>query len=144
MKAQLSWHVQNCDLIGSIKWKPNQMKFHRDLNYELIKFLWNGSRHTCSFQRTHMSHTHKTTPMSLCDPNEEGAWWKKIEECVLKLSFIESVAMYSIAQKIYRDHSAYVLSQWEVALHCNAISHWLGTYTEWSLNMHIILLYFVS
>ena len=32
-----------------------------------------------------------------------------------------------------RDHSVYVLSQWETALHCNAVSHWLGAYTEWSL-----------
>ena len=23
-------------------------------------------------------------------------------------------------------------SQWEMALHCNAIYHWLGAYTEWS------------
>ena len=26
--------------------------------------------------------------------------------------------------------STYAFSQWEVVLHCNAISHWLGTYTE--------------
>ena len=27
----------------------------------------------------------------------------------------------------------YAPSQWEIALQCNAISHWQGTYTEWSL-----------
>ena len=27
----------------------------------------------------------------------------------------------------YRDHFVYVLSQWETTLHCNIISHWLGT-----------------
>ena len=32
-----------------------------------------------------------------------------------------------------RDHSAYMPSQWETALQCNAISHWLGAYTERSL-----------
>ena len=31
----------------------------------------------------------------------------------------------------FSDHSVYMPSQWEMALHCNAISHWLGT--EWSL-----------
>ena len=31
------------------------------------------------------------------------------------------------------DHSVYVPSRWEMALHCNAVSHWLGAYTEWSL-----------
>ena len=35
---------------------------------------------------------------------------------------------------IYRDHFVYAPSQREMALHCNTISHWLGTYTEWSLN----------
>ena len=33
-----------------------------------------------------------------------------------------------------QDHSVYAPSQWEMALHCNAISHWLGAYTEWSLH----------
>ena len=35
--------------------------------------------------------------------------------------------------EVFRDHSVYVPSQWEMALQCNAISHSLGTYTEWSL-----------
>ena len=29
----------------------------------------------------------------------------------------------------------YVPSQWEMTLHCNVVSHWLGTYSKWSLNM---------
>ena len=33
------------------------------------------------------------------------------------------------------DHPVYVPSQWEMALHCNTISHWLDTYTGWSLDM---------
>ena len=34
-----------------------------------------------------------------------------------------------------RDHSVYPPSQWEMALHCNTVSHWLGAYTEWSLHV---------
>ena len=34
---------------------------------------------------------------------------------------------------LYRDHSGYGLSQWEVTLHCNVISHWLRLYPECSL-----------
>ena len=30
-------------------------------------------------------------------------------------------------------HSAYAPSQWGMALQCNAISHWLSAYPEWSL-----------
>ena len=33
----------------------------------------------------------------------------------------------------FRDHSVYAPGQWEMALHCNAVSHWLDAYTEWSL-----------
>ena len=34
---------------------------------------------------------------------------------------------------ICRDHFAYALCQWEMMLQSNVISHWLGTYTKWSL-----------
>ena len=35
-----------------------------------------------------------------------------------------------------RDHFVYVPSQRDMALYCNAVSHWLGPYTEWSLWKH--------
>ena len=40
------------------------------------------------------------------------------------------------------DHSVYAPGQWEIALHCNTVSHWLGAYTKWSLNHidHIVWL----
>ena len=37
--------------------------------------------------------------------------------------------------EICRDHFVYAPSQWEIMLHCNVVSHWLGTCTKWSLNM---------
>ena len=37
----------------------------------------------------------------------------------------------------YRDHSGYGLHQWEVALQCNAYSHWRSPYPEWSLKYAI-------
>ena len=36
-----------------------------------------------------------------------------------------------------RDHFVNAPSQWETMLHCNVVSHWLGTYTKWSLGVHI-------
>ena len=36
----------------------------------------------------------------------------------------------------YRDHSVYAPNQWEMALQCNAVSHWLGAYTEWSHSVY--------
>ena len=40
-------------------------------------------------------------------------------------------------------YSLYVPSQWEMALHSNAISHWLGIYTEWSLILPTIMLHVI-
>ena len=34
-----------------------------------------------------------------------------------------------------REQSRYIPSQWETLLQCNDISHWLGTYLDWSLFM---------
>ena len=34
----------------------------------------------------------------------------------------------------FRDHFVYTPSQWETALQCNVVSHWLGAYTKWSLS----------
>ena len=44
---------------------------------------------------------------------------------------------------IIRDDCVYVPSQWEMTLHCNVISHWLGAYTKSSLDYihmpHVLL-----
>ena len=34
-----------------------------------------------------------------------------------------------------RDHFAYALSQWEIMLQCNIVSHWLDANTKWSLGL---------
>ena len=34
---------------------------------------------------------------------------------------------------VFRDHSGYGLSQWEMMLQCNMVSHYLSPYPEWSL-----------
>ena len=39
-----------------------------------------------------------------------------------------------------RDQIVYVPSQWEMTLHCNVISHWLGTYTKWSLHCYDVFM----
>ena len=35
---------------------------------------------------------------------------------------------------VFMDHFVYAPSQWEMTLHCDAISHWLGAYTKGSLS----------
>ena len=41
--AQLSWHVQNCDLIRSLFFKQEQAEYLQDFNYELINPVCNRS-----------------------------------------------------------------------------------------------------
>ena len=45
---------------------------------------------------------------------------------------------YTANLLITRNHFVHAPSQWETTLHCNVVSHWLGTYTEWSLYNMII------
>ena len=40
--------------------------------------------------------------------------------------------------RIVTDHVVYVPSQWETMLHCNVVSHWLGTYTKWSQKVNSV------
>ena len=49
--AELSWHVQHCDLIGSLesKWKQKQLSQH--FSFELKNLSWNGSEDSCYFLR---------------------------------------------------------------------------------------------
>ena len=37
---------------------------------------------------------------------------------------------------IFSPLPVYAPSQWKMMLHCNVVSHWLGTYTKWSLHIH--------
>ena len=37
--------------------------------------------------------------------------------------------------RTFRDLSVDAPSQWETTSHCNVVSHWLGAYTKWSLNI---------
>ena len=41
--------------------------------------------------------------------------------------------LQTVLQWLSRDHFVNASSQWEMTLHCNVISHWLGAYTKWSL-----------
>ena len=43
------------------------------------------------------------------------------------------VLIYVMPQSLQSGIILCVPSQWEMTLHCNVISHWLGTHTQWSL-----------
>ena len=44
---------------------------------------------------------------------------------------------YSMGYTLHcRDQSWYAPSQWEMSLHCNDVSHWLGSHLDWSLTLY--------
>ena len=52
---------------------------------------------------------------------------------------------WTVYRRCYKDHSGYALSHLEATLQCNAPSHWLSPYLEWSpryqtfLRCHVFL-----
>ena len=60
MTAQLSWHVQICDLIESSEMKLELKEFSQDFDYKLVNSLWNGPRDTIGTSRTIDSFNHVT------------------------------------------------------------------------------------
>ena len=56
-------------------------------------------------------------------------------------SFQHGSNLYELTMSNLRDHYVYVPSQWEMALQCNPISHWLGTYIEWSLKPFFFIIH---
>ena len=42
------------------------------------------------------------------------------------------------------DHFVYAPCQWEMTSQCNALSHWLGTYTKWSLRRNYLIAVAIS
>ena len=59
-------------------------------------------------------------------------WWLHHALSEPEMASYWSVCTKALTTSI--DHSVYAPSQWETALHCNAVSHWLGVCTKWSLN----------
>ena len=44
------------------------------------------------------------------------------------------IKLYLYSYCHHKDHSGYGLSQWEMTLHCNVVSHWRSPYPDWSLH----------
>ena len=66
------------------------------------------------------------------DPTAFKKPWVADLPTSLVLGFYMAVMWY--IHDIMRDQSRYSPSQWETSLQCNDISHWLGTYLDWSLH----------
>ena len=50
--------------------------------------------------------------------------------------FLDIDMMWEAETHIFRDLFVHAPSQWETTLQCNVVSHWLGSFTKWTL--HII------
>ena len=54
---------------------------------------------------------------------------------VLQEGYTDGNSDFSRYMFTIRDQFVYAPYQWETTLQCNVVSHWLGTYTKWSLIM---------
>ena len=51
----------------------------------------------------------------------------------LSSPYIERAWWFNPMRDLTRDQCRYAPSQWERTLYCNSVSHWLGTFFDWSL-----------
>ena len=164
--AELSWLVPNCVLIRVWESKLQQNEYLRDFNDGLINCLWNVSQIPLT-----LTHANGKLPF-LGLPGDDvtiiGMYfgdsiiiWKAkkqnrtegnnkiwINTWMFKInkqnSSVNGAAnMCSLYYNICRADSRFAPSQWEMALLCNDVSHWLGTSLESALHMHTVLLCFI-
>ena len=88
------------------------------------------------FYSTWCGHCQRFAPNYTEFANEvEGRWLSGI---ILCMRLASERWRYTVTPSLigwaHTQNFVYASSQWEMALHCNAISHWLGAYTEWSLD----------
>ena len=57
-----------------------------------------------------------------------------LDVCATRVSWCTARRVRLMQQHSKGDQSRYAPSQWETSLHCNYVSHWLGTYLNWSLS----------
>ena len=86
----------------------------------LINICWLIAQNSISI--TNMSHILGNQTVNSYTP-----FTSRIYHMHIRLMFCAS---YS-----YRDQSVNAPCQWEMTLQCNAVSHWLGVYTEWSMHL---------
>ena len=78
-----------------------------------------------------VSETDHWSPHQLSRRKRHKNMW--VKRCSISLKY-QYLTIYIINFGWFaRDHFVYAHSLWEMVLHCNVISHWLGTYSKWSL-----------
>ena len=128
----LSWQVQNYDLTWSKFFMLEQHISLQDLDHELIKPLWNESQEEDQLQvatgalaadQGHYWHWEEPRHSS-----ESGKTWQAQNPT-------DRFNKMASQQIQLRADSRFVPSQWETALLCNDISHWLGASLQWALQL---------
>ena len=112
-----------------------------------------GSMPLASFKVASLDYMH---PMAQHSAGNDIGNWIHYFPCLLiccsirlsGISFYDSIRRWSEAVLFWwqwvkflsiRDHFVYAANQWEATLQCNVVSHWLGTYTKWSLSIPFVI-----
>ena len=103
----------------------------RQLNTVMLSH-WVGACSKWSlYQYRYPHYEDKTVSRPSCLYNGNESQYMHLE----RQFYIEQVLGYKTSWQydLLRDKSRYAPTQWEMLLHCNDISHWLGAYLDWSL-----------
>ena len=107
-------------------------------HFAMITSYYENAFHiTHAICRTSMDPHHKgPLPPHVCSVASLNKLWKKsswlwFETTLRPCDVTVREGVSKILLCIVRVHSVYVSSQWQMALHCDAVSHWL--IIEWSL-----------
>ena len=78
---------------------------------------------------------HKLKKCVTCQVREIKNVWFVEPKILFFDRSVECLQQGLIMSKDLQDQFVYVPSQWETTLQCNVVSHWLGTFTKWCLDL---------
>ena len=92
--------------------------------------------HTFSFKKMHLKMSSvKWRPFCFGLNGLMQSWINRRVVILLEIVSMKTAIIITVGKAstdAIRVHFVHAPSQWETTLHCNVVSHWLGTYTEWS------------
>ena len=121
-----------------LQWRHNEcdgVSYHRRLHCSLNPLFRRKSKKISKFRVTGLcegNSSHKGPVTRKMLPFDDVIMWGMMVRMISWVPLRASTKQYV---KHVQRFSVYAHSQWETALHCNAVPHWLGAYTEESLHV---------
>ena len=121
--------VRACCLMAPNHYYPNQCWFR------INKLLWYllEKKITPAAQATIEYNEFENDTFKIIVPSPRCQWVKSVQMMVM-MSNCHTIFLR--IKPSFGGHFVNASSQWETMLHCNIVSHWLGTCTKWFLSLY--------